>query len=127
MKKFVMAVVFLLLLIRTGEAKTLILSGIPDIQTKSSVEESIRIEVDSAKKKDLRVVIIKDGDQYYWETRDHKKLIRSVQGSFILFIDPLGGGYVKVIPLGGKVIYMEHLSQGLETFTYWGAAEHFEP
>lgn len=128
MRKYVMITVFLLLFtIRPAAAKTLVLSGIPDIQTKSSAEESIRIEVDSVKKKGLRVVIIKDGDDYFWETREHKKLIRSTQGSFILFIDPTGGGYVKVIPMEGKVIYMEHLSHGLETFTYWGVAEHFEP
>ena len=112
---------------RPATAKTLALSGVPDIQIKSSVEESVRIEMDSVKKTNHRVVVIKDGDQYYWETRDHRKLTRSVQGRFTLFIDPTGGGYIKVFPSEGKMIYMEHISQGLETFTYWGVVEHFEP
>ncbi|MDC4225866.1 MAG: hypothetical protein MPW15_16860 [Candidatus Manganitrophus sp.] len=72
------------------------MSGAPDIQTKSTVEESVRIEMDSVKKKNHRVIIIKDGDEFYWETRERKKLIRSIQGPFILFIDPTGGGYIKV-------------------------------
>ncbi|MCG3110855.1 MAG: hypothetical protein MCM46_03420 [Candidatus Manganitrophus sp. SB1] len=124
--------VFVLLLlsffsVRPAAAKTLILSGAPDIQTKSTVEESVRIEMDSVKKKNHRVIIIKDGDEFYWESREKRKLIRSIQGPFTLFIDPTGGGYIKVAPSEGKMIYMEHLSQGLNTFTYWGVVEHFEP
>ncbi len=128
MRKFLVVIGLLLWFVPFAEAKTLILSGLPDIQTKSSIEESVRIEVDSVRKKDLRVVITKEGDQYYWESRDRKKLIRSTQGRFTLFIDPTGGGYVKVGPTDdGKVIYMEHLNQGWTTFTYWGGVEHFEP
>lgn len=128
MKRLMVGAVFLLLSIRPVSAKTLALSGIPDIQTKSTMDETIRIEVDSVKKKGLRVVIVKEGDQYYWETRDRRKLTRTTQGNMILFLDPTGGGYIKVAPTpDGKAIYMEHLSQGLETFTYWGVVEHLEP
>jgi hypothetical protein len=124
--------VFILLLlsvlsIQPADAKTLILSGIPDIQTRSTPEESVRIEMDSVKKKNHRVLIIKEGDEYIWESRERRKLIRSTQGPLTLFIDPTGGGYIKVAPSEGKIIYMEHISQGLNTFTYWGIVEHFEP
>lgn len=128
MKQFIFALLLLSFLgAQPVAAKTLILSGLPDIQTKSTVEESVRIEMDSVKKKNHRVIIVKDGDEYIWESRERKKLIRSTQGPFTLFIDPTGGGYIKVAPSEGKLIYMEHLSQGLSTFTYWGVVEHFEP
>ena len=125
----IFALLFLLLFsVRpAAAARSLVLSGVPYVQVKSSEEESIRIEMDSVMKNDHRVVIVKEGDEYYWQTRDRKKLTRSTQGSFTLFIDPTGGGYIKVTQVDGKVIYMEHLSQGLGTFTYWGVAEHFEP
>lgn len=127
-QRFVFVLLFLSILsVRPAAAKTLILSGAPDIQTKSTVEESVRIEMDSVKKKNHRVIIIKDGDEFYWESREKRKLIRSIQGPFTLFIDPTGGGYIKVTSSEGKMIYMEHLSQGLNTFTYWGVVEHFEP
>lgn len=127
-QRFVLVLLFFSLFgVKPAAAKTLVLSGAPDIQIKSTVEESVRIEMDSVKKKNHRVIIIKDGDDYYWETRERKKLIRSTQGPFILFIDPTGGGYIKVVSAEGKMIYMEHLSQGLSTFTYWGVVEHFEP
>lgn len=127
-QRFVFVLLFLSFFsVRPAAAKTLILSGAPDIQTKSTVEESVRIEMDSVKKKNHRVIIIKDGDEYIWESREKRKLIRSIQGPFTLFIDPKGGGYIKVTPSEGKMIYMEHLSQGLNTFTYWGVVEHFEP
>lgn len=128
MKRFVFALLFLSLFsVQPAAAKTLILSGLPDIQTKSTVEESVRIEMDSVKKKNHRVIIVKDGDKYYWESRERRELIRSTQGPFTLFIDPTGGGYIKVASAEGKLVYMEHLSQGLSTFTYWGVVEHFEP
>ncbi len=130
MKRRLMVFILFALLffsIRPAAAKTFILSGLPDIQIKSTVEESVRIEMDSVKKKNHRVIIVKDGDEYYWESRERRKLIRSTQGPFTLFIDPTGGGYIKVAPAEGKMIYMEHLSQGLSTFTYWGVVEHFEP
>ncbi|MCG3116210.1 MAG: hypothetical protein LLH30_11065 [Candidatus Manganitrophus sp. SA1] len=127
-QRFVFVLLFLSFFsVRPAAAKTLILSGAPDIQTKSTVEESVRIEMDSVKKRNHRVIIIKDGDEFYWESREKRKLIRSIQGPFTLFIDPTGGGYIKVTPSEGKMIYMEHLSQGLNTFTYWGVVEHFEP
>ncbi|MDC4205320.1 MAG: hypothetical protein MPW17_08390 [Candidatus Manganitrophus sp.] len=127
-QRFVFVLLFLSFFsVRPAAAKTLILSGAPDIQTKSTVEESVRIEMDSVKKKNHRVIIIKDGDEFYWESREKRKLIRSIQGPFTLFIDPTGGGYIKVTSSEGKMIYMEHLSQGLNTFTYWGVVEHFEP
>lgn len=127
-QRFIFALLlFSLLSVRPAAAKTLILSGAPDIQTKSTVEESVRIEMDSAKKKNHRVIIIKDGEEYIWESREKRKLIRSTQGPITLFIDPTGGGYIKVLRSEGKVIYLEHLSQGMNTFTYWGVVEHFEP
>lgn len=128
MKRWVVGVVLLFLSAGAVEAKTVALSGVPEVQTKSSFEETERIEVDSAKKKGLRLVVVKEGEEYFWETRERKKLIRRMQGAFTLFIDPTGGGYIKVAPLAdGKMIYLEHLSKGLETFTYWGVVEHFEP
>ncbi|NKE71991.1 hypothetical protein [Candidatus Manganitrophus noduliformans] len=127
-QQFVFALLFFLFFpVQPVLAKTLALSGVPEIQTKSTLEESIRIEMDSVKKRNHRVVVIKDGDAYYWETRERRKLIRSTQGPLTLFIDPTGGGYIKVISSEGKVLYMEHHSQGLNTFTYWGVVEHFEP
>ena len=87
----------------------------------------MRIELDENQKKNLRVVIIKKGDEYFWDTRDGKKLTHLVQGAFHLFIDPVGGDYIKVTKSEGKFIYIEHFSQGLNTFTYWGVAERFEP
>jgi hypothetical protein len=108
-------------------AKNLVLHGVPLVQTKSSMEDSINITLDNVQKKNHQVIITKEGDQYFWETRDHKKLLRTAEGEFDLFIDPKGGGYIKITKSNGKFIYMEHLSQGLKTFTYWGIADLYEP
>lgn len=103
------------------------LFGIPLIQLKATADEAVRIELDANQKKNHRSVIIKKGDDYFWDTRDGKKVIHLVQGDLHLFVDPTGGEYVKVTKSEGGFIYMEHFSQGLETFTYWGVAERFEP
>ena len=58
---------------------------------------------------------------------------------FHYFIDPSGGGYIKVLDQRGvrsdsllrlegeDVQFYEHVSQFLTTITYWGAASGFDP
>lgn len=44
------------------------------------------------------------------------------------FIDPRGGGYVKIEQgLDGEIKFLEHVGIGLTTFTYFGQAKSFAP
>ena len=73
----------------------------------------------SEKQKDKsRVLITKRGKNYFWASREDKQLFTAVSGEFLYFIAIKGSGYIKIFPAENK--YFEHMSIGLQTFTYWG-------
>lgn len=101
-----------------------------------------------SEREELRVLVVKNGDSYLWVTRDSRELfhispsfdsITTGAPVFHYFIDPSGGGYIKVLdqrgvptdsPLrleGGDVQFYEHVSRFLTTITYFGAALEFDP
>lgn len=69
------------------------------------------------------LIISNAQDQYFWTSREGKELKRAESGSFIYFINPGGSGYIKVSLLNGQCLYLEHLTLGLQTITYWGTCE----
>ena len=82
----------------------------------------------------FRCVISKIGDAYYWASRDNIRLVRVESGVFITFVAVNGAGYVRVIAPEGKKIpkmsrteeafdYVENLTTGLSSITYYGAQE----
>lgn len=81
-----------------------------------------------------RVRIVKRGNRYFWTTRENRALVHVESGAYHHFIDPQGGGYVKVYdsrhPLAGgeedpPIQFFEHVSLHLGTLTYWGNAPEF--
>lgn len=104
--------------------------GIPTIKYEVSIDRNQQTKLNSAESLKNEVRIVKIGDDYVWKSRGNRKLIYSYtgQGDFHYFIDPTGGGYVKIsMPSSGKVAFFEHISLGLATFTYYGNSEVFNP
>lgn len=129
-RAFLLSVIVILLVSSAGSfssAKTMVLHGRPSVQSRDSMEDSVHVSLDEIQKTKHRVIISKEGEEYIWETRDRKKLVHTTEGAFDLFTDPKGGGYIKITRSDGKFYYMEHLSLGLNTFTYWGVADHYTP
>jgi hypothetical protein len=46
---------------------------------------------------DAMLLIVKRGGQYFWASREDRQLVQIESGVFDLYIDPRGGGYVKVL------------------------------
>ncbi len=116
----------------------LVLDGTPSKRTSSSDEGSTDDTLTEAQKNEFRLLITKVGDEYIWASREQKQLVHHESGAFHYFIDPQGGGYIKVYDQNvlpefmrestqPRFLYLEHLSLWLETTTYWGSAEAFEP
>ena len=80
----------------------------------------------------LKCVISKIGDKYYWASRENKELIRTESGAFSTFVCADGSGYVRIIGFDLKEIaslmsntetefdYVEHMLIGLRSVTYYG-------
>lgn len=118
-------------------ADTVVLNGLPTVRVTSSSDSTVRETLPESKQHEFRILITKNGEDYIWVTRDNRQLIHTKSGVHDLFIDPRGGGYIKVLDQEflpesmqdsrAQILYMEHLSLMLTTITYWGVAESFNP
>jgi len=129
MIKQISALVILLLTpaICIAQQEIVVLKGTPIIQNKSSVEESGNFPLTESQQAESRLIITKKGQKYYWTTRQDRELTKHESGMYTIFLETKGAGYVKAMKTADKVIYMEHLSIGLETITYWGTADYLKP
>ncbi len=117
-----------------GLAQT-VLSARPTVKVESNAASTQRFQLSDAEQEEFRVVITTRDGRYYWISREGRELMHHRSGVFHYFIDPTGGGYVKVVDTdllpeslrdpGPRVQYLEHVTLGLGTITYWGASEDF--
>jgi hypothetical protein len=115
----------------------LVLSAQPATKVESGPGASERFILSGAQAQDFSVTIVKRGDRYFWASRENRELLHAVSGIYHLFIDPRGGGYIKVENQsllsesmrdpGPPVRYLEQVTLGLGTITYWGSTETFSP
>ena len=100
----------------------------PTTKFQVSSEESIKTKLNSSESVKSIVWIIKKNGEYFWKSRENRKLDHVVSGIYHFFIDPRGGGYVKIEQgLDGEIKFLEHVGIGLTTFTYFGQAKSFAP
>ena len=106
--------------------------GIPLAKTELSGEQLQRTQIDKNDQLEFKVIIVKEGDRFFWKTREMKELTRHQRGRFVTYQAVDGTGYVRVDLSGGAtgelnvpgssldVGYLEHLKLGLNTITYQG-------
>jgi len=103
-------------------AETDIFVGTPLISVESDPRESKRTELSNTTDSKYRCRIVRQGRKYFWASRGSRELIRANAGDWTYFVSPEGSGYVKVltgdIPM--PYDYIEHVTDELKTYTYWG-------
>lgn len=124
-----------ILLVTLPAFAQVILEAKPTVKVESNEAATSRFLLTEPERTQNRVTIIKRGDRYYWKTRENRELVHRVSGAFHFFIDPSGGGYIKVFDThllpefvrdpGPRFHYMEHVTLWLGTITYWGTSEEF--
>ena len=114
-----------------GQAHT-VFTGKPSVKISEGGFERTPEEILPKDAVNLKCVISKIGEQYYWASRENKLLIRSESGGFTTFVSPEGAGYIRIIRPESKKIaslmsrtetqfdYVEHLLIGLKSVTYYG-------
>src|SRR5207302_638389 len=110
----------LLLTISAFAADEVVFTGIPSVRIDSDGKDSVRVELSDqgAKKYACRIVARKK--KFFWASRGDREVIRSDSGDYTYFISPEGTGFVKVaLTKGGPFDYMEQLTTGLKTVTFW--------
>ncbi len=100
-----------------AQESEIIFEGIPTKMIVSGLDVNKETHLTNQQKNKSRVLITKRGKDYFWASREDKQLIPTVSGIYLFFIAP-GSGYVKISTATNE--YIEHMSLGLATFTYWG-------
>ncbi|OGP28836.1 MAG: hypothetical protein A2038_04205 [Deltaproteobacteria bacterium GWA2_57_13] len=112
-----------------------VLDAKPTIKVESGEGATSRLLLSEPDRTKYRVTIIRRGDRYFWKSREDLELVHHISGAFHYFIEPRGGGYIKIFDThtlpesmrdpGPRFCYMEHLTLWLGTITYWGASDEF--
>ena len=134
--------------------EVVVLRGTPLVRVTSNVDGSNHQQLLEADRGQYQLVITKEGGNYYWTNREKTPMVYLAQGSMHDFVAPTSG-YVRVLDAAGadagrlsdelvaavlerlgvppgsvlsghRLVYIEHLHQGLFTVTYWGIVEYFE-
>jgi hypothetical protein len=89
----------------------------------------------AAERATSRVLIVRRGNKFFWVSREGRELTPLAVGNLHIFVDPEGAGYVQVLDTytstaearaaGHRYRFMEHVTVGLSTTTYWGVADTF--
>ena len=134
-------IIFILLLLTSPLlSQPVVLDAKPTVRIYSDASSTTRSVLSKADQDNSRIRIAKQGNRYIWVSRENAALVLQLSGAVHYFIDPHGGGYVKVfdrekVPnspkstrtTGPRYEYMEHLTLLLGSITYWGATDTFEP
>jgi hypothetical protein len=111
--------------------------GRPTTKVESNDTKTVRTVLTKSAQAECAVTIIQHDGRYFWASREDRELVHTSSGTFHYFTAPDGAGYVKVFdthsvpramrPPGPRFRFMEHVSLGLWTITYWGATETCAP
>ncbi|MDO8445170.1 MAG: hypothetical protein Q7T53_03540 [Deltaproteobacteria bacterium] len=154
MKHFLTAISLLVFFVSNSLAQSqTVFSGMPTVKINEGGIERFPEQLSQKTATGIRCVISKIGDKYYWATRENKEMFRRVSGAFIVYFAADGAGYVKIISperkqlfleelkknpklkeIPGLVLteteekfdYVEHLSFGLKSISYYGTMVDFD-
>ncbi|MGR3290149.1 MAG: hypothetical protein ACU0C9_02980 [Paracoccaceae bacterium] len=101
--------------------------GQPKTKLSGSVDTGTLLKLTTQQSLEFTVVISLIDGEYYWSTREDKKLIRHQSGMFEIFVAEDGSGMIKFAALDqntrrseGKPEYFEMIHFFLGTVTYFG-------
>lgn len=114
----------------SGIDEAVVFSGQPTVQYQVDINKSQRTRLSPDDSTRNVLVIVKIGEDYVWKTRGNRRMIHIIPeaGDAHYFIDPEGGGYVKIMARpDGTYIYLEQVGMDMTSFIYFGSARTFTP
>lgn len=111
-----------------------VFEGRPLHKVESSFTETETADLTPEESFEYSVRIVERAGQFYWASRDMRRLTRSESGAYITFHAVNGSGYVRIyipmmldlrerLPLETRrreIGYVEHLLAGFTSITYYG-------
>ena len=132
MKKTIILCILGVFLAETNvHAEATVFEGTPIKKNCSDPTGSDNYPVIGNDQTNYKTVITKDNGKYIWFSRDKKMLTHTNDGCYDYFITKDRCDYIKIAKNpdsdNPKYLYMEHLTDGFKTITYWGKSDKFEP
>ncbi len=112
----------------------LIFKGTPTKKIEITEASSATFNLTSTQSYEFTVVIEKEGDKYYWRSRNNTELIPIQYGAYVTYMAINGSGYIRIYTdvmqemyhklseteKANSYLYMEHLVHQLGSITYFG-------
>lgn len=108
--------------------------GTPSTKIEGKADFSARTSISGLERESSSVRIMRDGDAFFWASRGNVPMIKINDGIYITYLAIDGSGYVRTLnPTArqvyqkqapddqlGNAMYVEHITIGLESLTYYG-------
>lgn len=118
----------------SADARELVFEGLPAKKIEVSEQASATFNLTKKQSDEFKVVIARDGDNYFWVSRGNTQLVPMQSGVYITFVAVNGSGYIRILnnamremfkslPEEEKIrnyLYMEHLIHQMGSITYYG-------
>jgi hypothetical protein len=120
------AVLALMAAVEVRGADVVVFEGRPQVRVDSDGKETKLTELSTSAGEKFACRIVRKGRGYAWASRENRRLDRVQAGDVTYYVSPEGSGYVKVLEVRQRAAegfdYLEQVSTGLKTITYWGRA-----
>ena len=95
------------------------LEGIPAVRVDAAQDETTRRVLNQVESVNSRLVVeIVDG-QYYWTSRDNRRLRLEASGPFT-YLSSEPGNYIRFTRVNDRLSYIEHVDVPTGSVTWWG-------
>lgn len=85
-----------MLLVASPAFAQVVLDAKPTVKVESSEGGTSRLTPSEPDRTRYRVTITRRDGRYFWTSREDRELVDHASGAFHYFIEPRGGGYIKV-------------------------------
>ena len=102
--------------------EVVVLRGVPLFRVTSSMGESADEVLPENRQQEFRLIVTRQGDRYFWASRDQMEVVHQFAGAFHDFVRP-GTGMIRVLDF--KTFRQLALSQGLDESMVGRALESF--
>jgi hypothetical protein len=114
-----------------------VLRAQPTSRVIADASGTTRTDLSVAESEQNRLLIVDRNGRFYWASRGDRELTHVQSGPYHFFIDMRAGDYVKIVDQrklspgfqsnGPDIQYLEHITSGLTSLTYWGNSDRFDP
>ncbi len=134
--RFLIAIIFSIFSLNSI-AEEVIFEGMPVTRITINEGKSNKAILTLAQKIENKVKIVKEGDKYYWASRNMLELVPINSGLYVTYVAVTGAGYIRTLPLLralvpytdsklscenslDNLLYFEHIVYQMGSITYYG-------